>query len=166
LALGVLATAVAILGRTGPATAQPQVTGIIQIGQGGLAPEGVAANPNTNRVYVANYDSDNVSVIDGAGNAVVATVPMGYGGPYGVAVNPNTNRIYFANRGSTTLRVMDGATNSVVATVHVGSVPGGVAADPNANRIYVANCASNTVSVVDGATNSVASQNCCKSETV
>ena len=56
----------------------------------------MAVNPNTNRIYVANHDSNNVSVIDGASNTVVATVAVGTG-PYGVAVNPNTNRIYVAN---------------------------------------------------------------------
>ena len=43
-----------------------------------------------------NYSSNNVSVIDGASNTVVATVAVG-SCPYGVAVNPNTNRIYVAN---------------------------------------------------------------------
>ena len=41
----------------------------------------VAVNPNTNLIYVANYVSDNVSVIDGASNTVVATVAVG-SGPY------------------------------------------------------------------------------------
>ena len=56
----------------------------------------MAVNPNTNRIYVANYGSNNVSVIDGASNTVVATVAVG-SDPDGVAVNPNTNRIYVAN---------------------------------------------------------------------
>ena len=37
----------------------------------------MAVNPTTNRIYVANYDSNNVSVIDGASNTVVATVAVG-----------------------------------------------------------------------------------------
>ena len=43
----------------------------------GTWPDGVAVNPTTNRIYVANCDSNNVSVIDGATNTVVATVPVG-----------------------------------------------------------------------------------------
>ena len=82
----------------------------------------MAVNPNTNRIYVANDCSDNVSVIDGASNTVVATVAVG-SGPYGVAVNPNTNRIYVTNAGSDNVSVIDGATNTVVATVAVGSRP-------------------------------------------
>ena len=90
----------------------------------GSHPMGVAVNPNTNRIYVANTWSNNVSVIDGDTNTVVATVPAG-DMPRGVAVNPTTNRIYVANfgSGSYNVSVIDGATNTVVATVPVGSEP-------------------------------------------
>jgi YVTN family beta-propeller protein len=37
--------------------------------------------------YVANYQSDSVSVIDTASNTVVATVPVG-SQPVGVAITP------------------------------------------------------------------------------
>ena len=37
----------------------------------------MAVNPNTNRIYVTNDGSNNVSVIDGASNTVVATVAVG-----------------------------------------------------------------------------------------
>ncbi|MGD0764707.1 MAG: hypothetical protein ABR978_00155, partial [Dehalococcoidia bacterium] len=39
-------------------------------------PHGVAVNPSTNRIFVANGLGNNVSVIDGAGNTVVATVAV------------------------------------------------------------------------------------------
>ena len=81
----------------------------------------MAVNPNTNRIYVTNDSSDNVSVIDGASNTVVATVAVG-SYPHGVAVNPNTNRIYVANSVSNNVSVIDGATNTVVATVPVGQL--------------------------------------------
>ena len=49
----------------------------------GWGPLGVAVTPNGARVYVSNHMSDNVSVIDTATNALVATIPVGLG-PYGV----------------------------------------------------------------------------------
>ena len=88
----------------------------------GRYPICMAVNPSTNRIYVANEGNDNVSVIDGASNAVVATVPVG-SYPLGVAVNPSTNRIYVANYCSGNVSVIDGASNTVVATVPVGSGP-------------------------------------------
>ncbi len=61
----------------------------------GTSPFSVAVNPVTNKIYVANYGSNNVTVIDGATNATT-TVAAGTH-PYSVAVNPVTNKIYVAN---------------------------------------------------------------------
>jgi YVTN family beta-propeller protein len=71
---------------------------------------GVAVNPSTNRIYVTNgdYDNNNVSVIDGASNEVIVTVPVGHS-PWGVAVNPNTKRIYVADSGDNSVSVVDGS---------------------------------------------------------
>ncbi|HLQ55424.1 MAG TPA: hypothetical protein VK162_14285 [Streptosporangiaceae bacterium] len=59
----------------------------------GRAPVGVAVNPRTNAVYVANEIDNTVSVISGRTNTVVATV-RNVATPVGVAVNPRTNTIY------------------------------------------------------------------------
>ena len=37
----------------------------------------MAVNPGTNRIYVTNGGGNNISVIDGASNTVVATVAVG-----------------------------------------------------------------------------------------
>ena len=47
------------------------VTNTIHVGKN---PNGVAVNPNTNMVYVANYDDNTTSVIDGKTNSVVKTI--------------------------------------------------------------------------------------------
>ncbi len=57
----------------------------------GTNPQGVAVNPAGTRAYVANFDSNSVSVIDTATNTVVATVAVGIG-PIGVAVADVTVR--------------------------------------------------------------------------
>src|SRR3990172_4946493 len=111
---------------------------------------GVCVNPSTNRVYVTNADSNNVSVIDGATNKVIATVPVG-SSPLGVYVNPNTNRVYVTNDNIGKVSVIDGATNQVIAMVPVENHPRGVCVNPNTNRVYVSNLESNTVNVIDGA---------------
>ncbi len=125
----------------------------------GLGPYGAAANPGTNRVYVANGNANSVSVIDGTvgsptENQVIATIPVNVE-PIGVAVNPSTNHIYVTNQMSNKVSVIDGATNAVVGSIAVGSGPFGVTVNPSTNRVYVANSLSNTVSVIDGSTNTV-----------
>jgi YVTN family beta-propeller protein len=69
-------------------------------------PESVAVNPNTNMIYVANSDSDTVSVIDGSAHTVVRTIPVG-DGPSSVAVNPkNTDTIYVTNAYHNTVSII------------------------------------------------------------
>jgi YVTN family beta-propeller protein len=64
-------------------------------------------------IYVANTHSNNVTIIDGKTNFVVAVVDSGEG-PYSIAVNTVTNKIYVANRLSSKVTVIDGRTNRAV----------------------------------------------------
>lgn len=131
-------------------TSAQTVIGTIPVGS---FPRGVAVNPTTNRIYVANELSDTVTVINGSDNTTVATVPVG-AHPTAVAVNPNTNRIYVTTNGE--VSVIDGGTNSEITRIPVGGSPFDVAVNPNTNRVYVTGSPwVPHVSVIDGATNAV-----------
>lgn len=117
----------------------------------GSVPVAVDVNPATNKIYVANQNSNNVTVIDGATNSTV-TVAVGWA-PQAVAVDAAINKIYVANANSNTVTVINGANNST-ATVGVGSQPMAIAANPLTNKIYISNYRGNSVTVIDGATNS------------
>ena len=118
------------------------LVGTIQVGTSSY---GIAyGNGN---IYVANFGSNNVSVIN-ATNTVVATIPVGTN-PAGVTYG--NGNAYVANYGSNTVSVID-STNTVVATIPVGTNPSGVTYG-NGNA-YVTNFASNSVSVIDS-TNTV-----------
>ena len=84
-------------------------------------PFGVAVDPGTHTVYVANYRAK-VSVIDGATHTVTASVP---GSRRLWAVRGGRriralHTVYVANHEDGTVSVIDGATNTVSATVPVG----------------------------------------------
>ena len=119
---------------------------------------GVDVNPTTNRVYVSGFNSNTVSVINGATDTVITTVPVGVG-PLGLAVNSVTNCIYVPNNGATkngtTVSVIDGGSNTVTATITVGTGPRYVAVNEATNRIYVTNNGGTTVSIINGDTNAV-----------
>jgi len=104
--------------------------------------------------YIANLESNTVSVIDTATDTVTATVNVGIE-PSGAAVSPNGTRVYVTNCMSNSVSVVDAAKNKVIDTVYVGSYPWGVAVTPDGTKVYVANTASNTISVIDTATNNV-----------
>ena len=108
-------------------------------------------NPVTNKIYVANFGSSQVTVIDGATNATTTLDVVSL--PWSVAVNSVTNKIYVAENRSNSITVIDGATNSIT-NVSAGAGPISVAVNEVTNKIYVANSDSADVTVIDGATNS------------
>ena len=118
----------------------------------GNNPRSLAVNPVTNKIYIANYSGNNVTVIDGATNATT-TVATGTT-PSAVAVNPLTNKIYVVNNGSNNVTVIDGATNAT-STVPVATYPTAVAVNPVTNKIYIGfgNNIVTSVTVIDGETN-------------
>ena len=47
----------------------------------GSSPIGVAVNPKTNLIYIADRDSNTTSIINGTTNIVIKTVPVGASPP-------------------------------------------------------------------------------------
>ena len=70
----------------------------------GTDPFALAVNEVTNKIYVANQGSSNVTVIDGATNSTTTVTDPNANFPFAVAVNPVTNKIYVANTAATTSR--------------------------------------------------------------
>ena len=81
----------------------------------GTSPVGVAADEQTNFIYVANAgnaqagDLGNITVINGGTNATQTLTDSNAKNPSAVAVNPTTNKIYVANSGSNNVTTIDGA---------------------------------------------------------
>ena len=74
----------------------------------------LAANPTTNRVYIAFTGDDDLRVLDGSTHAEVTRTHLaniGY-----VAVNPDTNRVY-VGKNYVDAAVLDGATHAEVGTI-------------------------------------------------
>ncbi|HEY6202541.1 MAG TPA: YncE family protein [Candidatus Limnocylindria bacterium] len=147
--IALVATLVLALTNLAPQAADA-VTGSIPAGTN---PTGVAVNPETGRIYVANRGSNTVTVIDAATDGVIATIAEG-GVPTAVAVNTRTNRVYVTNL-IRTVSVIDGATNAVIASIGVGLGPFSIAVNAETDRVYVANLYDHNLSVIDSTTNSV-----------
>ena len=120
----------------------------------GASPHGVAINLSAQRLFVANHDSDSLSIISSYSYAVLKTIYAG-DGPNGVAYNSKNGYIYIADRNSNKVRVIRASNYSFVKDVSVGSLPNGVAANNVSNKVYVANFGSGTVSIINGSTNTV-----------
>jgi YVTN family beta-propeller protein len=115
-------------------------------------PLALVYNPINNKIYCANWESDNVTIIDGAGDSVIATVGVG-NYPCALAYNTTNNRIYCVDEFSDNVTIIDGAGDSVVATVGVGHLPWSIACFNN--KIYCTNYYSANVTIIDGSGDSV-----------
>src|SRR5439155_26579921 len=80
----------------------------------GTNPAAVAVNSVANKIYLANFFGNDVTVIDGATDSFLSMVTVRTG-PYAVVVNPVTNKVYVADLISNDV--------TVVTEQHVQDIP-------------------------------------------
>ncbi len=119
--------------------------GTVKVGQ---SPSGLAIDPAGARLYVANRESDTLSVIDLGNFHALATVPVGHA-PFGVTIQGG--RVFVANVQSGDVSVVDTGTLAETRRLKVGDFPYAVAVTPDGSRILVTNQHGGTLSVFDGA---------------
>ena len=106
--------------------------------------------------YITNQGSHDVSVIDLATQAVVATVPVGRS-PAGVVASSSAGKVFVSNPDSKSISVIDMRSQQVVATVPAGDGPVGIDASRDGTRVYAADWFRNRVLVFDAGTNALLS---------
>lgn len=138
----------------------------------GPNPDGVAVNPVTHKIYIADASGgeftsgtpvQNLTVVDGAANTVTSRLAIGGLGAISMAVNSKTNTVYEAT--GVSVAVVDGVKDTLIATPGSTSLQAtypnfygafSVAVDESTNTVYVANeSASNGLTVINGSTNTV-----------
>ncbi len=124
--------------------------------QVGISPIGTVVDKYNNRVYVANQQSQNISVINSITNTVTATIDIRPGwDPSGLALSPDGTRLYVTEHNNNFLTVINTADNSIIASIPVGQNPWGLAVSPDGNLVYVVDSSDNNVSIVNTTTNKV-----------
>jgi YVTN family beta-propeller protein len=121
----------------------------------GKVPGGIAVDPSTRRIYVANSDPGSVLVIDGATNTVVEEVPLP-GKPEDIAVNRANHHAYATvnllpaepNAPPSAVSIIDGTTNTLISTVRIGYWNNGAAANATNDRAYVIDRGNNKVYLI------------------
>lgn len=120
------------------------------------------------KVYVANYDSDKLSVIDipqtvkGNTSTAVSTINnIGYS-TIGVIADPAFDRLYLLKETPGEVVIVRPFTDGldtlktvmppVMGTIAVGSSPRSLMLDPEARKLYVVNRGSDSISVIDKTT--------------
>jgi YVTN family beta-propeller protein len=130
----------------------------------GSLPDAIAVDAVSDTVYVANFNSNTVSVLDGAACAspagcgdTLATIPVG-NGPDGIAIDAADHTAYVTNAKDNTVSVIDTATcnaqtqatcGQVPTTVAVGKGPQQLVIDPATQTAYVADLNGSALSLID-----------------
>jgi len=84
----------------------------------GKSPQGVAFDSANGYIYVTNFGSNDVSVINGATNVVIASIDLANSIPTEVAFDSSNGYVYMTNDGSNDVSVINGATNTVIANIY------------------------------------------------
>ncbi|MEA4895416.1 MAG: S-layer homology domain-containing protein [Oscillospiraceae bacterium] len=115
---------------------------------------GIVDSPDTNKMYILNNGSSNISVYDRANfNKVDHSISVG-ANPCDLTWNSSLNRLYAVNRDVDSVSMINGADDTVF-NVDVGSHPCDMALDTTINKIYVANSGSDNMTVLDGISGAV-----------
>lgn len=104
-------------------------------------PTAIVVSPDSKTVYVTNYESKSITVIDAANNYTIkATTAVGNNPEY-LTLTPNGNILYVSNAGSGTVSVIDTTKSNypVPATLTAGLYPKGGNVTPDGKLFAVAN---------------------------
>jgi autotransporter-associated beta strand protein/YVTN family beta-propeller protein len=118
-----------------------------------LLPTSSANGQSAPFVYVPNFFSNNVSVIDTSTNVVVGgAIPVGIR-PVTAGIQGDQSLVYVTNFSGNNVSVINTASNAVIALIPVGNSPWGLNVTPDGKNVYVANSNDNTVTPINVATN-------------
>ena len=102
----------------------------------GVDPEQLDVSADGARMFVANEDTAQVSVVDLISGAIVGTAAVG-SEPEGVTIRPDGKAVYVTSEGDGDVAVIDTSTFKVLKRIPVGHRPRSVGFLPDGSRAYV-----------------------------
>jgi YVTN family beta-propeller protein len=103
----------------------------------GSAPSTIAMDPGGNYAYVANHDSEDLTMVNIPTHHAVLTIPIGQS-PMDVKVAPS-GRYLFVSGDQNSLLLLDTAEHRVIDHLDLDVSPWGMAFAPDGKTLYVAN---------------------------
>ncbi|MBW7474385.1 beta-propeller fold lactonase family protein [Paenibacillus oenotherae] len=108
----------------------------------------IVLSPDGRMLYIANGDTNTVSVVDAKDRKLVKEIAVGKE-PRGIAVSPDGETLYVTCRYAGSVEWIDIDSEKVLAAVKTGIEPYGIVISPDGGRLYVSNYRSGTIAVVD-----------------
>lgn len=117
----------------------------------GSQPNKILLSANQNKLYVANGNSDTISVIDTNSNTVVQTISLSrpndkYKGasPNSLALSPNEQTLYTTLAGENAVAVVNLRSGRVTGRIPTGWYPNSVSVSKDGKKLFVVNAKSNS----------------------
>lgn len=133
-----------------PLGAQVSVVTLPTTGPGAVHTPVGGGTSSTGDIYIANRDSDNVSVISSAVAAVTTTLQLPAGShPVMIAGNTANNKVFVINQGNGTVTEISTLDNTITNTFTVGTLPIWGVMSTDGLFVFVVNQGDGTVSVID-----------------
>lgn len=108
-------------------------------------------NPTNKMLYVANYNGNNVVVIDTSTDSVVTSIQVP-AHPYDLKVDTDAKTLVVTSLATNKLTFISTDTNKIMGSMDLGLGSFGIALDSRRHLAYVTHFATNDLSVVDIAT--------------
>jgi YVTN family beta-propeller protein len=127
-------------------------------------------NPDNQMLYVANYNANEIVIIDTKTDTVVCTIPVsphpetnnvtktlstGTVSPWGLDIDTTRHLAYVTNRGSNYITVVDTENQEIVTTIPIGAPAQAIAVDETENMIYTSYMEQDKILKIDGNTNTI-----------
>ncbi len=117
----------------------------------GSQPNKLIFSPGQQRLYVANGNSDSVTVIDPVTNNVERTISLARPGykykgsnPNSLAFSPDGRTLYVTLGGENAVAVVNVLTGAVLGRIPTGWYPNSVSVSPDGTRLYIVNAKGNS----------------------
>ncbi|WP_371503811.1 glutaminyl-peptide cyclotransferase [Nitrosopumilus adriaticus] len=114
-------------------------------------PRDIDFDPFLNNLYVPNYESGTISVIDATNMIIKDTISINENNsnPTRIAVDKNQHLIYATDKISGTLTIIDGIEGKVINSKKIGESLWDIAINENNNKLYISDLIKNEIIVLD-----------------
>jgi len=133
------------------AVVDTQTAKLIKVINTGKKPGAVIVSSDNSQVFVANTDSDSISIIDTNSFQSQSVTHLSIDNPVSMDISPDNGNIYVVNQDSNSLVEINPSTLSI-RSVSVGEKPLGISVTPDGKTILVSNSTLSTVSLIDSTT--------------
>lgn len=117
----------------------------------GSFPRDIDFDPLLNNLYVPNYESGTISVIDATNMIIKDTISINENNsnPTRLAVDKNQHLVYVTDKISGTLSIIDGIDGKVISTIKIGESLWDIAINEKSNKLYISDLIENKIIVID-----------------